>query len=217
MQVRAMKASMSVFAIALGLGLLLPASPDARAGYVGIQHCRAADGSSVYTDKPCTFVGAKPAAMSADLGMRLASEASREPAAYADGARSNAVVPAGQAIGRRSLLAGCARTPTQLAMDIQASIAQKAVNRLAESWHWVGVTQAQATPVMKRLERLAREQVQATHYYDAQMGFGLQLASAGTDSDGRAGILQVSTGGEDGMQSLELNVERYAGCYFVHF
>ena len=212
-----MKASMSVLTFALGLGLLLPASPDAHAGYGGIQKCRAPDGSSVYTDKPCTFVGAKPTMMSNDLGMRLASEASREPDAYADDARSNDVLPSTPAIGRRSLLAGCARTPTQLAMDIQASIVQKDVNRLAESWQWAGVTQAQATPVMKRLERLSREQVQSTHYYDAQMGFGLQLASADGESDGRAGILQVSLGGDDGVQSLELNVERYAGCYFVHF
>jgi hypothetical protein len=212
-----MKASTSLFTFALGLGLLLPASNDAQAGYGGIQHCRAPDGSSVYTDKPCTFVGATPAAMSADLGMRIASEASREPAAYADDSQSDAIVPATQAIGRRSLLGGCAHTPTQLAMDIQASLTQRDVNRLAESWQWAGMTQAQATPVMKRLERLSHAQLQSAHYYDAQMGFGMQLASAGGDTDGRAGILQVSTGGEDGLQSLELNVERYAGCYFVRF
>lgn len=212
-----MKASMSLLTFALGVGFLLPASQDAQAGYVGIQRCRAPDGTSVYTDKPCTFVGAKPAEMSADLGMRLASEASREPEAYADDARSNAVMPSAQAAGRRSLLSGCARTPTQLAMDIQASIGQQDVNRLAESWHWVGMTQAQATPVMKQLERLAHAPVQSTQYFDAQMGFGMQLASAGGDVDGRAGILQVATGGEHGTQSLELNVERYAGCYFVHF
>jgi hypothetical protein len=212
-----MKVSTSLFTFALGMGLLLPASNDAQAGYGGIQHCRAPDGSSVYTDKPCTFVGATPASMSADLGMRLASEASREPAAYADDAPSDAIAPANTAIGRRSLLAGCARTPTQLAMDIHASISQRDVNRLAESWQWAGMSQSQATPVMKRLEKLSQAQLQSTHYYDAQMGFGMQLASAGADVDGRAGILQVSTGGRDGVQSLELNVERYEGCYFVRF
>ena len=211
-----MKAATSALTFALGLGLMLPASPDAHAAYGGIQHCRAADGTSVYTDKPCTFVGAAPAAMSTDLGMRLASEASREPEAYADVAQSDAVLPQAGA-GRRSLLAGCARTPTQLAMDIEGSVALHDVNRLAESWHWVGMTQAQATPVMKRLERLSKSQLQSAHYYDAQMGFGLQLASAGSEVDGRAGILHVSLGGDHGMHSLELNVERYAGCYFVHF
>jgi hypothetical protein len=215
MQVRAMKASTSVFTLALGLGLLLPATHDARAGYTGIQHCRAPDGTSVYTDKPCTFVGATPAAMSSDLGMRLASEAAREPAAYAD--TDAGAITATTHAGRRSLLAGCARTPTQLAMDVEGSMGLHDVNRLAESWHWVGMTQAQATPVMKRLEQLARAQVHSTRYFDAQMGFGLQLASAGDAVDGRAGILQVSVGGEGGTRSMELNVERYAGCYFVHF
>ena len=207
--------SLSTFAVAFALGLL-PAAHDAQAGYAGIQKCRAPDGSSVYTDRPCTFIGATPAPMTTDLGMRLASEATREPEAYADVARSDATSPTA-AVGRRSLLAGCARTPTQLAMDIQGSVALDDVNRLAESWHWVGMTQAQATPVMKRLERLAHADVRSTHYFDAQMGYGLQLASADGTQDGRAGILQVDIGQEQGMQSLELNVERYAGCYFVHF
>ncbi|WP_133477327.1 hypothetical protein [Cognatilysobacter segetis] len=211
-----MKTSMSVFTFALGLGLLMPASPDAHASFTGIQKCRAPDGTSVYTDKPCSFVGAKASDMSADLGMRLASEAAREPEAYADAAMSDAVVSASPA-GRRSLQAGCARTPTQLAMDIEGSIGLRDVNRLAESWQWAGMTQSQATPVMKRLERLAKSNVQSTRYFDAQIGFGMQLASADNDVDGRAGILQVSVGGENGMHALELNVERYAGCYFVHF
>lgn len=211
-----MKAPISVLTLALGAVLMLPGAPDAHAGYTGIQKCRAADGTSVYTDKPCTFVDATPAAMSADLGMRLASEASREPAAYADAAQSETVLPSA-AIGRRSLLAGCARTPTQLAMDIEGSIALGDVNRLAESWHWVGMTQAQATPVMKQLEKLSKERVRSAHYYDAQMGFGMQLASADNEADGRAGILQVAMGDGDGVRSLELNVRRYAGCYFVHF
>lgn len=214
-----MKSSVTALALALGLGLTLPASPEAHAGYGGIQRCRAPDGTSVYTDKPCAFFNARPEAMSQDLGMRLASEASREPEAYADEASSDAILPTATAAGRRSLQDGCARTPTQLAMDIQASMALRDVNRLAESWYWVGMTQKQATPVMTRLQHLMQRQVVSTHYYDAQIGFGLQLASAdsGYPDDGRAGILQVELGGRDGTVPMELNVERYAGCYFVRF
>lgn len=211
-----MKTSTAALTLALGLGLMLPATRDAHAAFTSIQHCRSADGTSVYTDKPCTFVGAKPAAMSADLGMRLANEAAREPEAYADASQTDAIMPMA-GTGRRSLLSGCAQSPTQLAMDIEASVAQHDVNRLAESWHWVGMTQAQATPVMKRLEQLARANVVAARYFDAQMGLGMQLASAGNDMDGRAGVLQVSMADTHGGQSLELNVEQYAGCYFVHF
>lgn len=215
-----MKSPVTALALALGLGLTLPASPDVQAGYAGIQRCRAPDGTAVYTDKPCAFFQATPEAMSSELGMRLASEASREPEAYADAASSDAILPAsGSAVGRRSLQAGCARTPTQLAMDIQGSVALHDVNRLAESWYWVGMTQKQATPVMKRLEQLARHDVASARYFDAQIGFGLQLASAGDGypDDGGAGILQMELAGRDGAVPLELNVERYAGCYFVHF
>ncbi|TZF90108.1 hypothetical protein [Cognatilysobacter lacus] len=212
-----MKTTTSLLTFALGLGLMLPASQDAHASLGGVQHCRSADGTSVYTDKPCAFVGAAPASMSSDLNMRLASEASREPAAYSDMPDSDATLPQ-PAATRRSLASGCARSPTQLAMDIEGSLALGDVNRLAESWQWAGMTQAQALPVMKRLEQLSRARVQGAHYYDAQMGMGLQLASAGNAADeGRAGILQVSLGGDTRSRSLELNVERYAGCYFVHF
>lgn len=212
-----MKVPMSVLTFALGLGLTLPASHDAQAAFTGIQRCRAADGTSVYTDKPCAMFGASPEAMSQDLGMRLASEATREPEAYADTNQSNAIASTA-GIGRRSLADGCARTPTQLAMDIQGSMAMRDVNRLAESWQWAGMSKQQAMPLMARLEKLTHEQLVSTQYFDAQIGFGLQLASNDNSSaDGRAGILQMSVVGKNAPQSLELNVERYAGCYFVRF
>ncbi|GAB6195975.1 hypothetical protein [Lysobacter xanthus] len=208
--------SITVLTLALGLGLALPASPDAHAGFGGIQRCRAPDGTAVYTDKPCLAFNAKPEAMSSELGMRLASEASREPV-IRDNVAADAMIPTGTA-SRRSLLAGCAQSPTQLAMDLQGSIALHDVNRLAESWHWVGITQKQATPLMKRLEALAKAEGASARYYDAQIGFSTQVASAGDGypDDGGAGILQLALAG-DGAQSLELNVERYAGCYFVRF
>ncbi|MGY4516854.1 hypothetical protein ACVWWW_002422 [Lysobacter sp. HA18] len=213
-----MKVPMSLLTFALGLGLTLPVAPDVHAAYTGIQRCRAPDGTSVYTDKPCGAFGATPAPVSEDLGMRLMSEASREPEAYADASQSNAIAPSSN-VGRRSLADGCARTPTQLAMDIQGSMVMRDVNRLAESWQWAGMTKQQATPVMARLERLTHEQLVSTQYFDAQMGLGAQLASADNASpgDGRAGILQMSMVGKNVPQSMELNVERYAGCYFVHF
>lgn len=210
--------SITVLTLALGLALALPASPDAQAAFGGIQRCRAPDGTAVYTDKPCMAFNAKPEALPSELGLRLASEATREPSAYADAARTDEIAMS-PAPGRRSLQSGCAKSPTQLAMDLQGSIALHDVNRLAESWHWVGITQKQSVPVMKRLESMARARAAETRYHDAQIGFGLQLASNGDGypDDGRAGILQMHLVGGDGAQALELNVERYAGCYFVRF
>lgn len=215
-------ATLASFAV-LALGLAAPAVPEVHAAYTGIQRCRAPDGTTLYTDKPCAAFSATPELMPSDLNLRLANEATRGIAADGDvdSLPADAQLPSaqGSAVGRRSLLAGCARTPTQLAMDIQGSMALGDVNRLAESWYWVGVTQKQAMPLMARLERLTHDRVASTQYYDARIGSGLELASAGDayPDDGAAGILQVALAGHEGPRSLELNVRRYAGCYFVRF
>lgn len=211
-----MKLPSAVATIALGVALSAPAVQDVQAAYSGIQRCRGADGTAVYTDKPCTMVGAQADAMSSELAMRLRSEAMREPV-MADAAL--AAHATAMPVGRRSAAAGCARTTTQLAMDIQGSVALHDVNRLAESYHWVGMGHRESIPVMQRLDRVSHGQVVATQYFDAQIGsaYGFASNSEGLPDDGAAGILQVQLAGEEGTQMLELNVERYAGCYFVRF
>lgn len=211
-----MKLPTTLLTLAIGFGLTLPMAPHAEASFGNIQRCRAADGTAVYTDKPCAAFNATPEAMPSELGLRLASEAMREPRDV-DAAASDIVASAGAVSSRRSLLDGCARTPTQLAMDIEGSIALGDVNRLAESWQWAGMSHRQAMPLMARLERLTRGRAASAQFVDAQMGFGLQVASAAGGADGRAGLMEVQLAGEDGMQSVQLNVERYAGCYFVRF
>lgn len=213
-----MKFPSAVAVFALGVALSAPAVQDAQAAYTGIQRCRAADGTAVYTDKPCTVVGAHSEAMSGELAMRLRTEAMRDPSADPMGNASFAQAPA-VPVGRRSAASGCARTTTQLAMDIQGSIALHDVNRLAESYHWVGMGHRESIPVMQRLDRVSRGQVLTTQYFDAQIGsaYGFASNGEGMPDDGAAGILQVQLAGDEGARSLELNVERYAGCYFVRF
>lgn len=217
-----MKTATLASIVVLAAGLAMPATQEVHAAYTGIQRCRAPDGSTLYTDKPCAAFQATPELMPTELNVRLASESMRETEGVeVDSLPADAQLPLaeGTPVGRRSLASGCARTPTQLAMDLQGAMALRDVNRLAESWYWVGMTQKQAMPLMARLERLTHERVAATQYYDAQIGMGLQLASAdaGDPGDGPAGILQVALDGRDGTRSLELNVRRYAGCYFVQF
>ncbi|GAB2523678.1 hypothetical protein [Lysobacter humi (ex Lee et al. 2017)] len=213
-----MKVPSAVATITLGLALSVPAVQDVQAAYTGIQRCRAADGTAVYTDKPCTMVGAQSDVMSGELSMRLRSEAMRDPAA--EGLHNASFAQAASMpVGRRSAASGCARSTTQLAMDIQGSVALHDVNRLAESYHWVGMGHRESIPVMQRLDRVSRGQVVATQYFDAQIGsaYGFASNGEGFPDDGAAGILQVQLAGNDGAQSLELNVERYAGCYFIRF
>lgn len=198
------------------LACAIPLTPPAQAG-TGIQRCQAADGTTVYTDKACSAFGAKSVAISGDLLTRIAyDDANRESLGYADAQAPTTLV----APGRRSPTAGCARSATQLEMDLRGAFALGDVNRVAESFHWVGMSQKQSKPVMQRLERLTRQRLADSHYFDAQIGgAGLQFADAGDPAatgNGAAGVMQLLFSGE-GREAVDLDVQRYAGCYFVHF
>ena len=188
------------------------------------------DGTTLYTDQPCAQHDAQPVAMPGELTARLADARQAEMAAggsidvastrYVDA--SMPLYPGEQArvaVARRSTAGGCARSPTQLAMDLQGAFALGDVNRIAESYHWVGMDQQAANGVMQRLERLGRSTVVDTRYYDATIvssGLGT-WADAGAAVDAGAGVMQLTLGGEGGAAVVDLDVEQYEGCYFVHF
>lgn len=200
----------AAFALTL-LAASLPLSSPLQAG-TAVQRCQSADGGVVYTDQACAALGASSRPLPSDLLNRIA----REDANTAPMPALRAVAgPTRNGLARRSPTAGCARTPTQLSMDLRASLAIADVNRLAESHHWVGMSQAQSQPIMQRLERLSLQPLADVHYFDAQSGpGGMQLADAGhvlAASD----VIQLTFEGQ--RPALDLGVERYAGCYFVKF
>ena len=221
--------------IALAVTAIIGASPlarNAQAG-TGIQRCQGPDGTSVYTDKACAAIGARAVPMSGQLLTTIAREEARAEAntlqeslesgmsfaGYADAETPLASNTA--AVGRRSASGGCARTPTQLAMDLRGAFALGDVNRIAESYHWVGMSHKGASRIMERLESLARHDIADTQYFNAQIGSGgsMDAWSANASSiGGSAGILQV-TFSDDGrpLSVTDFDVERYADCYFVRF
>ncbi len=195
----------------------LPITPGAHAA-TGIQRCQSASGGVVYTDRSCALLGAKAVPMSGELITRLANERRFEadPDALADIAAPSMLAP----VGRRSPASGCAKTPTQLSMDLQGSLALADVNRIAESYHWVGQSHRQAQPLLVRLDRLARQPLQNVEYFDAQIGPGsMQLADASGAAalEGAAGVMQVTFGRGTALEVVDFRVQRYAGCYFVQF
>lgn len=206
-------------AAALAVAVLLSGQRDAEAvSAAGIQRCEGPSGEVIYTDKPCTQFGAQPAAMSDDLHIRLAQS---EPAvASLSGDTALAAMPTvatPAAAARRSTAAGCARSPTQLAMDVQGSVLLHDVNRLAESYHWVGMSHQAALPVMRQLEALVRSR-SASAQVHATPTMGLQFADAsGEPVDMAAGTLVLTAATDEGMRTVQMNVEEYAGCYFVKF
>lgn len=205
--------------LAAAIALSIPASRDVQAGYTGINKCRAADGGVVYTDEPCEAFGARQEPMSTAVGMQLAGESSHmPPRSTGDAVVADAMIPSAQGAssGRRSLASGCARTPAQLAMDVQASLHLRDVNRLAESYYWVGMDHDASIPVMKRLEALSRTTLLGAQVQTTSMG--LQFADAsGEMMEPQAGSLLLSLRTEEGPRSVQLNVRQYAGCYFASF
>lgn len=207
-----------------------PLTHQAQAG-TGIQRCQASDGSSVYTDKACAVFGARAVPMSGELLTKIVHEQSlSEAAALASGNASDTdaagfadasmpLEPAAAAVGRRSASAGCARTPTQLAMDLQGAFALGDVNRIAESYHWIGISHKGAMRIMERLESLSRKHIIDTQYFDAQIssGDGLIASSDVSSFGGSAGVMQVTFGHSSSAAVTDFDVERHAGCYFIQF
>jgi hypothetical protein len=179
----------------------------------GIQRCRTADGSAIYTDKACGSLGASNAPLSAELLTRIAMDTMAEPTvdslgvAYRD-ASEPLVAPAA---ARRSLSGGCARSPRQLSADLVGAFALHDVNRIAESYHWAGMGHRQAMGVMQRLERLSSRPLAEAKFLAAWVGSGDTSAD---EIPADSGLMQLVFAG-DGLQVVDLQVRKYSGCYFV--
>lgn len=200
------------------LAASIPVSTPVNAA-TSIQRCQSPDGTVVYTDKPCSVHGATATPMSGELLTRIAREEAQAEAHY-DLADANTLSMPTAAPGRRSAAAGCARSPTQLAMDLRGAFALGDINRIAESFQWAGMTHREGQRGMERIDRLNDAPLMDTRYLDATIGLGgLQLAdaTASGDNNANAGIMQLWFG-EGGMQRIvDLDVMRYQGCYFVAF
>ncbi len=202
--------SAAAFTLTL-LASSLPISSPVEAGS-GIQRCESADGTTVYTDSACSLLGAVSRPLPGELMTRIA----REQARTAPSPDDSTPVASPTIAVRRSPTAGCARTATQLSMDLRGSLALGDVNRVAESYHWVGLSQKQSGPIIRRLERLANLPLEDAQYFSAEIGpGGMQLA----DADGgntASGVMQLRFGGH-AAQAVDFEVTRYAGCYFIKF
>lgn len=120
-------------------------------------------------------------------------------------------------VARRSPQSGCARTPTQLSMDIQGSMALGDVNRLAESYHWVGQSHRQAQQRMQRLQALIERSLLDVSFHNAQIGPGhAQLAGPGP-AGSSTGIMQLSFADASNLHAIDFQVLRFSGCYFIRF
>jgi len=177
----------------------------------GIQRCETPDGESIYTDRACATFGAKAVPMAGELLVHLVNDDTSSDLSIGGYADASAPLPA-RASARPSFSGGCARTPAQLSMDLQGAFALGDVNRVAESYYWVGMSHRQATPVMRQLERLAAQPLLDAQFFHAQIGSG-DMPLAELESEG---FMQLVFAG-DGPRAIEVEVQRYSGCYFIRF
>ena len=194
----------------------LPAVPQRAEANTGVLRCQMPDGTSLYTNKACSAFGAKATPLSGEVLNRIEREQRYE-------ARLTGVEPSEsplqpmQASVRRLPQLGCAGSPQQLAADLAASVAMHDVNRVAESFDWAGMQNAQAQRVMAKLERLSGQVVTDAEYFDATIGGQAMYADAGTAVDGAAGLMQVTFDNGDGTSVMDFNVQRDQGCYFLQY
>ncbi|HVR81886.1 MAG TPA: hypothetical protein VHF02_07380 [Luteimonas sp.] len=200
-----------------------------------IQRCESPDGSLVYTDKACAIFGAKAVPMSGELLARIEHEESAheefvpqsgEMGQYADAATPLDASDTSTQVSQRSPSSGCARSATQLAMDLRGALVLGDVNRVAESYYWVGMSNQQGQRMLDRLQHLLGKTVVDSHYYNAQIAAspmagdsdGTWMATTNmTATGGNAGMLQLTLGNDAQSTVVDFDVQRYAGCYFVRF
>lgn len=213
----------------LAATLLLCAAPAAAPVQAtsAILRCQSADGTLLYTDKACSVLGGRTLPIPAELLMRIARDEARYADETVDADMTGSV--AGWPVGRRAASGGCARTPTQLAMDLRGSLALGDVNRVAESYHWVGMSSREGDRTLDRLQGLTGRTVIDSHYFDAQVRMSpspsalpdaAMLVSDASGIGGAAGVLQLVLGDAAARSAhsvIDFDVHRYAGCYFVTF
>ena len=116
--------------LALAFACLLAWASPAEAQ--GIRRCVAADGTSVFTDRPCSAMDSVPAQAPPSAQGNLGS---------------------GQGSGFAQ--AGCARSPDQLLDRVRTALEARDVNRLASHYHWTGTGSGSGRRLMDELEAIA--------------------------------------------------------------
>lgn len=209
--------STSVIAATMMLAALPTVAPRVEAK-TGVLRCQMSDGSYAYSNKACSAFGAKAMPLPADVLNRIEGDQRREArlsgVELADTSSTSMPLQVGV---RRAVQRGCAADPHQLAADLAASVAMHDVNRVAESFDWAGMSNAQAQRLMSRLERLSTQVVMDSEYFDATFGGQMMVADAGGASDGSAGQMQVTLADGDSQSVLDFDVRRDEGCYFLKY
>jgi hypothetical protein len=173
---------------AAALALLLTSSAFAQTD--GLNRCVAADGSAVFTDRPCDTVDARPAPT---------------PAPNPDSLPDRAVT-----------VRECPRRPEALVQAIERAFAAADGNRLAELYDWRGRSRASANAVMPRLEALVASRVlEVRTGHSAEASADPELAAEAAVAPPDRLLITHAPDGMGNGEVIEFRLVRAAGCWWI--
>ncbi len=200
---------------ALPLLLLTLLSP-AIAAPGAVRRCVAADGSMIWTDRPCALLDASEETPEPQAPATAEPEMDEGKAAPATDEKDP---PPLSSYGLANQ--DCARTPEQLRTMLEAILASHDLNALAGLYHWPGMGKWSARAVMDRLERLLAVSAGTVEPVYPEAAFVVFNPQAWPDLPPEDPIAlrfpETSGDSPSPVYASELRVIRNAGCWWLHF
>lgn len=157
----------------------------------GLNRCIGADGSTIFTDRPCDTVDARPA-----------------PVAPA--------TPSSTSADELPLARFCARIAKTLIQQVEAALASGDGNQLAALYDWRGSSNAGANAVMPRLEALAQSRVVAvTVAHSAERSQDQELAAEAAQAPPDTLRIELGPDAQSNGGMAEFRIVRAAGCLWL--
>ena len=185
--------------------LLLPTD-----AWAAVRRCIAADGTTIYTDRPCAHFDARESAPAPEPPSHAPTLPPRIPGEIP----LSAYGPAH---------ADCARTPDALLFTLRRALEYRDINHLAGLYHWPGMGKYGATAVMKRLEALAAHSDGSADLIYPDAAFVVHDPQAYPDLPPEDPIgVRLPTFHKGGLSEARpepatLRIVRHAGCWWLSF
>lgn len=163
-----------------------PAAP-----LTGMNRCIGADGSTIFTDRPCDTVDARPAPEAPKTASSTLAD-------------------------ELPLARFCARTAKTLLEQVEAALASGDGNQLAALYDWRGSSNAGANAVMPRLEALTQSRVVAvTVAHSAERSQDPELAAEAAQAPPDTLRIELGPDAQSNGGMAEFRIVRAAGCLWL--
>lgn len=193
------RASNNLLRAALLAIFLVAAGVSPRLAHAAIYRCQAPDGGMVYTDRPCSELGATPA-----------------PAGP---------VQAGQPGQPRRAppRIGCARNLPELVLRVANAINQQDTNQLAGVYHWAGMSGGQSVAILRRLDAVAHRPLAGIVQISPQAAQSIDGVVTDEEYYAKRPVsqlpvaLRIEQSARDGISpsNTVFGLQRHFGCWWI--